>query len=841
MDVNQVVVRLIADDRQYTSVLNRAAGELVDFGEMTTRTMDQIADVCDKSGKSVEKIAGEIIKLKTTMDKSTAHEFTRGMNEAEQAQLRLAQATQRTNQMLQQQKMVAGIQGMVSGAGVATMEKRAEDALSFLGKLPGAEARLGPFDRTRGATAADIAEFKRLTGGFKPGLPGVGVPGGIPVTPSRWAGIGVSTMNAIGAAQRGLGAAGGFVLEKGQDFFSSMISSMGSVTGIITTVTGLSLALYGLGKAFNFVTDTVYNAAKATVTLAMQYEQARIAFEVMAGSASQGDRLLDQIQQLAIATPYLTQGLMENAKVLLGFGVNVNSVIPMLSRLGDIAAGDSDKLARLALVVGEVVSEGKITGIRLRQLSMFGVGPAELAKTLGVNVSRLRAMMHENEIDANVLISTFNRLTSAGGRFYELSAKSMTTVAGQWSNLVEAVQVGAAKLGLQIFERFQIAGRIATVADWIMKHWQQIGDFVINVLEQIGKVASDIAGYAVAAWDAFSNLLSRLGFNTQDAVKGFDSLRSVIKSVVDGLISFGQTGLNILLDFITNVAKLVELIHDLIDDAKVFVKAFSESESWTTSGKIADAFKAVFDDTRQTFRDYKKEVLKEDPFHNVVVGLQKAKTEVGKFFDDFWKGREKFEKEPFTIKAMTKEEIVSGLKKFTDMIPLEIKISAKAEKFAAQLAKITEEGITPFDKFIKQQDLLLEAFRGPPAGKFLEGILPQNVAGPMGVLGDALFQGFKGAITPAEFELGGRLNIEALQKELKEKEPKFAGAAMMGTKESMDAVAKAQDNNQTTLDRVAAAVEAAIEQRKQLLKQQADIAKALQDPKFKAILAKGKL
>ncbi len=101
------------------------------------------------------------------------------------------------------------------------------------------------------------------------------------------------------------------------------------------------MALAGLTAAGGGLIMTAANA-----------ERTAIAFEVMLGSAGRAKKMLDEIYELGRTSPFGAQDFMQAGQVLLNFGVQAESVLPNLRMLGDIAAGDADKLARLTLAFG---------------------------------------------------------------------------------------------------------------------------------------------------------------------------------------------------------------------------------------------------------------------------------------------------------------------------------------------------------------------------------------------------------------------------------------------------------------------------------------------------------
>lgn len=113
---------------------------------------------------------------------------------------------------------------------------------------------------------------------------------------------------------------------------------------------------------------------KSALEAAGDFEQTKISFEVMLGSAEKATKLLKELQEFAKATPFNLVELQEATKRLLAYGVEGDKMIETLRMLGDITAGvGKEKLPQLILAFGQVKAQTKLTGMELRQFSEAGV------------------------------------------------------------------------------------------------------------------------------------------------------------------------------------------------------------------------------------------------------------------------------------------------------------------------------------------------------------------------------------------------------------------------------------------------------------------------------------
>ena len=110
------------------------------------------------------------------------------------------------------------------------------------------------------------------------------------------------------------------------------------------------------------------NIGKQIVEITGQFQQLRIAFETMLDSKEKADRLMSQSIELAQKTPFTLMEVTTNAKQLMAMGVSFEKVMGSLRNLGDVAAGVSVPLSRLAINYGQVLTLGRLQQREIREL-----------------------------------------------------------------------------------------------------------------------------------------------------------------------------------------------------------------------------------------------------------------------------------------------------------------------------------------------------------------------------------------------------------------------------------------------------------------------------------------
>lgn len=268
-------------------------------------------------------------------------------------------------------------------------------------------------------------------------------------------------------------------------------------------------------------------------------EQTKTAFGVMLGSTDKATAMIKDIREFAAATPFETSDLEQSAKTLMGFGVEGEKVMGMMKMLGDVAMGDSDRFQRLSLVFAQTQAAGKLMGQDLLQYINAGFNPLkELSKQTGIGIGKLKDMMSEGMISADMVNAAFKSATSEGGTYFEMMQKQSQTLNGKLSTLVDNVKL----LGLGFGE--EGTGFAHGFLDFLLN----IGDYL--------RPLAFMADYFFKPWTEF---FAMMGFGGGGAGDGFlvfmKSLATVLFVVLSAINLVVQT-LATLLDLLNSIIAL---------------------------------------------------------------------------------------------------------------------------------------------------------------------------------------------------------------------------------------------------------------------------------------------
>lgn len=244
--------------------------------------------------------------------------------------------------------------------------------------------------------------------------------------------------------------------------------------------------------------STLGRLGKEIINVRGEFQQLGIAFETMLGSKEKSDRLMAEQIALAQKTPFTLVDVATNTKQLLAMGIGYEKVMQTMKDLGNVAAGVSVPLSRIAINYGQVATLGKLQQREIRDFAMAGIPIIdELAKNLGKAKDEIFGMVEAGQIGFPEVEKAFQTMSGEGGKFYNLMEKQNASVTGQISNLTDKLQVMMNELGKS--NEGLIYGGISGVVTLVENY-----KGIIDVLEVLAITYGTVkaAQIAVAAYES---------------------------------------------------------------------------------------------------------------------------------------------------------------------------------------------------------------------------------------------------------------------------------------------------------------------------------------------------
>lgn len=253
-----------------------------------------------------------------------------------------------------------------------------------------------------------------------------------------------------------------------KDFSSSAIDEVESVEDVFQSFAKRA----GEYTSYYLVGQGMMGLLNSIVQVRGQFQQLEIAFETMLGSQSKAKSLMDQMVQTAAKTPFDLMGVAEGAKQLMAYGVSADKVNDTLVRLGNIASGLSIPLNDIVYLYGTTMVQGRLYAQDVRQFTGRGIPLVkELAEKYGVTADKINEMVSAGKIGFPEVEEVINKMTNAGGQFYNLMEKQSASLTGQISNLEDAWDTALNNLGEKGEGVFSTAISSAT---YLVEHMEDI-------------------------------------------------------------------------------------------------------------------------------------------------------------------------------------------------------------------------------------------------------------------------------------------------------------------------------------------------------------------------------
>lgn len=228
-----------------------------------------------------------------------------------------------------------------------------------------------------------------------------------------------------------------------------------------TLITGF-IAAYGGKKLWDLLIGS--NA---------EMEQYTTSLEVMLGSTEKASAMIEKMRDFAAKTPLTLENVISGGSLLMSYGVDESNLIDTMTKLGDLASGNAEKMDRITLTYGQMLAKGKVTGEELMQMTEAGVPlQTALAESIGVTGEEFSKMVSAGKVGIDDLNKAITGLTTGNGKFAGMMEKQSETMQGMLSTLQDNVSEFFRKMGEGAFG--EVKSALQEVSD-LLAEWEEDG------------------------------------------------------------------------------------------------------------------------------------------------------------------------------------------------------------------------------------------------------------------------------------------------------------------------------------------------------------------------------
>ena len=180
----------------------------------------------------------------------------------------------------------------------------------------------------------------------------------------------------------------------------------------------------------------------AAINLASTGELADISFTKMLGSATASEKLMENLSDFAVSTPFNFSTLVTTSKQMLALGFDADSIIPDLQAVGDAVAAygtGNTGISNIMLDLGKMNTSSIASARYMNDLARNDVKSWQyVADALGETTSDVKTQVTDGAISAQTAIDA---IISGMERDYGgMMQMASTTVSGVINNLQDAFQ-----------------------------------------------------------------------------------------------------------------------------------------------------------------------------------------------------------------------------------------------------------------------------------------------------------------------------------------------------------------------------------------------------------------
>jgi tape measure domain-containing protein len=354
----------------------------------------------------------------------------------------------------------------------------------------------------------------------------------------------------------------------GRDNFSGVLGNFGNV------LTGLKSAIDLVGDGFRAFSgfalqglDAIAGYERMEASLqsltASQILQAGAAEDMaaaMAIAAPKAEELLGWIQELAIKSPFTSEGVAQAFRMAQAYGFSAEEAKRLTQALIDFAAGSGASeyaMQQIARALGQISATGKLTGGDMLQLVNAGLPVAQiLADAFGVSTAKIMEMREKGLIPAKDAIEAITVYLETN--FKGAAENQANTWAGLQGTFADLKTMGLREFFGGIFDAIQPMA--VAFAEWMqgpgMDRLATLGNFLGDATTVVVELATGISMissgnlegvgdklYNIGAalyqmpnedmWD-LGDAIMHAGISMNNGMPAFEAFKGILEDLSDG-------------------------------------------------------------------------------------------------------------------------------------------------------------------------------------------------------------------------------------------------------------------------------------------------------------------
>ena len=300
---------------------------------------------------------------------------------------------------------------------------------------------------------------------------------------------------------------------------------------------------------------------KDAITMGVQFnaqvEQYKIALTTLTGSAEEANKIIEQVKQDALKTPFDVAELIKANQLMLSTGLNADDTRNMVLALGDAISatgGGNEELSRMIINLQQVKNLGKASLVDIKQFAYAGIDIyGLLADYLGITKQEASEM----EVSWEDLSGALLKASQEGGMYFNAMINQSSSLNGQLSNLSDNLKqrLGKSFQWLNDLLKNKIVPTLNGLLDGSIK---LDGEFIDKGLEWAVNLSKGfVKGFPKvfsSFLDGLQGIVDKIAEYTPIIInKGFEMLSNLVQGMINAL----PTAIEKIPQIITSFANII--------------------------------------------------------------------------------------------------------------------------------------------------------------------------------------------------------------------------------------------------------------------------------------------
>lgn len=257
-------------------------------------------------------------------------------------------------------------------------------------------------------------------------------------------------------------------------------------------VNSLGNSLSGIGTIVKIVggaiaTAGIFSLGKSILDTVGEVEQYRVTLGTMIGDQEKANKIIHDLDYSPVGDFYGTVNAIGGLQGLVTFGVQAEDASDTLTRLGDIAQGNSEAFKSLSLNMGQVFAKGKADAMDIKQFVTQGFDVVgEISKITG----KSREEIEKAGVTYDLVARALKNITDEGGKYNGMLEKQSNTYPGLIKRFTSLKMAIKEAIGFNLFDSAKsILGHLY---DTLKNMQDKIVEIGTNFFNAIGNIVSYI-------------------------------------------------------------------------------------------------------------------------------------------------------------------------------------------------------------------------------------------------------------------------------------------------------------------------------------------------------------